>query len=108
VDLSALFSVGFINISAPKTHFDSITEARIIMSRICDITGKRRQKGMQVSHAMNHSRKFFQINLHKKRFWIPSEGRWVTLRVSSAGIRYIAKNGIEAALKKMGEDGLAK
>ncbi len=78
------------------------------MSRICSITGKRRQKGMQVSHAMNHSRKFFEINLHKKRFWIPSEERWVTLRVSSAGIRYIAKNGIEAALKKMGEAGLGK
>ena len=71
------------------------------MSRVCDVTGKRRQKGNQVSHAMNHTRKFFQANLHKKRFWVPSEKKWVTLRVSSAGVRFIAKNGIEAALKQM-------
>ncbi len=69
------------------------------MSRICDVTGKRRQKGNQVSHAMNHTRKFFEVNLQKKRFWVASEKRWVTLRVSTAGIRFIAKNGIEAALK---------
>ena len=69
------------------------------MSRICDVTGKKRQKGNQVSHAMNHTRKFFQVNLHKKRFWLAAEKRWITLRVSGAGMRYIAKNGIEAALK---------
>ncbi len=69
------------------------------MSRICEVTGKRRQKGNQVSHAMNHTRKFFEVNLQKKRFWLASEKRWVTLRVSTAGIRYIAKNGLEAALK---------
>jgi large subunit ribosomal protein L28 len=69
------------------------------MSRICEVTGKRRQKGNQVSHAMNHTRKFFEINLQKKRFWLASEKRWVTLRVSAAGIRFIAKNGIEAALR---------
>jgi large subunit ribosomal protein L28 len=73
------------------------------MSRICDVTGKRRQKGNQVSHAMNHTRKFFQPNLHKKRFWVASENRWVTLKVSGAGLRFIAKNGIEAALKRSEE-----
>jgi large subunit ribosomal protein L28 len=73
------------------------------MSRICDVTGKRRQKGNQVSHAMNHTRKFFQPNLHKKRFWLASENRWVTLKVSGAGLRFIAKNGIEAALKRVDE-----
>ena len=73
------------------------------MSRTCEVTGKRRQKGNQVSHAMNHTRKFFQPNLHKKRFWIPEENRWVTLKVSGAGLRFIAKNGIVAALKKVDE-----
>ena len=71
------------------------------MSRICEVTGKKKQKGNQVSHAMNHTRKFFEVNLHKKRFWVSSEKKWVTLRVSSAGMRFIAKNGIEAALKQM-------
>jgi large subunit ribosomal protein L28 len=73
------------------------------MSRICEVTGKRRQKGNQVSHAMNHTRKFFQPNLHKKRFWIAEEKRWVTLKVSGAGLRFIAKNGIQAALKQAAE-----
>jgi large subunit ribosomal protein L28 len=73
------------------------------MSRTCDVTGKRRQKGNQVSHAMNHTRKFFQPNLHKKRFWIPEEKRWVTLKVSGAGLRFIAKNGIQAALLRVEE-----
>jgi large subunit ribosomal protein L28 len=73
------------------------------MSRICDVTGKRRQKGNQVSHAMNHTRKFFEVNLQKKRFWIPTEKKWVTLRVSTAGVRFIAKNGVEAALRQMRE-----
>ena len=71
------------------------------MSRICEVTGKKKQKGNQVSHAMNHTRKFFEVNLHKKRFWVASENKWVTLKVSSSGVRFIAKNGIEAALKQM-------
>ncbi len=73
------------------------------MSRICEVTGKKSQKGNQVSHAMNHTRKFFQPNLHTKRFWIAEEKRWVSLKVSGAGVRFIAKNGILAALKKVAE-----
>ena len=73
------------------------------MSRICEVTGKKKQKGNQVSHAMNHTRKFFEVNLHSKRFWVASEKKWVTLKVSSAGVRLIAKNGIEAALKQMSQ-----
>ena len=73
------------------------------MSRTCEVTGKKRQSGMQVSHAMNHSRKWFEVNIQKKRFWLAGEKRWVTLRVTGAGIRFIAKNGIEAALKKAKE-----
>jgi large subunit ribosomal protein L28 len=73
------------------------------MSRTCEVTGKRFQSGMQVSHAMNHTRKRFNVNLQKKRFWVPSQKRWVTLRVTGAGIRFIAKNGIEAALKLAGK-----
>lgn len=73
------------------------------MSRICDVTGKKKQRGMQVSHAMNHTRKFFEVNLQKKRFWIPTEKRWITLKVSAAGVRYIAKNGIAVALKRVEE-----
>jgi large subunit ribosomal protein L28 len=73
------------------------------MSRICEVTGKKSQKGNQVSHAMNHTRKFFMPNLHTKRFWVAEEKRWVSLKVSGAGLRFIAKNGILAALKRVSE-----
>lgn len=71
------------------------------MSRVCEITGKKRLKGNMVSHAMNHTIKFSSPNLHKKRFFVPGENRWVTLKVSSAGMRFIAKKGIKAALRKI-------
>ncbi len=71
------------------------------MSRLCEVTGKRSLKGMQVSHAMNHMIKFQKPNLHKKRFWVAEENRWVSLLVSSAGIREVNKNGISAVLRKM-------
>ncbi len=71
------------------------------MSRVCDVTGRGSLKGMQVSHAMNHTIKFQKVNLRKKRFWLTSENRWIVLRVSSKGMREINKNGIEAVYKKV-------
>ena len=71
------------------------------MAQQCDVTGKRSLKGMQVSHAMNHKIKFQKPNLHKKRFWVPSEKKWVTLTLSSHGVRTINKRGIEAVLRDM-------
>ncbi len=71
------------------------------MSRVCDVTRRGSLKGMQVSHAMNHTIKHQQINLRKKKFWLPTENRWVILRISSKGIREINKNGIEAVYAKV-------
>lgn len=62
--------------------------------------------GNNVSHANNKNKRVFLPNLHKKRFWLPSEKRHVTLRVSTQGIRLIDKNGIEAVvgmLRKQGQ-----
>lgn len=68
------------------------------MSQVCQVTGKRPQGGMNVSHShiRTHKRNF--PNLHRKRYFIPSENRWVTLRVSTHGMRVIDKRGIEAVL----------
>ena len=71
------------------------------MSRICDVTGKKSLKGNQVSHAMNHTIIHQQANLHKKRFWLTAENRWVKLKVSTRAIRTINKNGIAAVLKEI-------
>lgn len=71
------------------------------MSRICEVTGKKSLKGNQVSHAMNHSIIHQQPNLHKKRFWVEAQNKWVTLKVSTRAIRTINKNGISAVLKEL-------
>ena len=76
------------------------------MARVCQVTGKRTTTGNNVSHAMNKTRRRFLPNLHERRFWVASENRWVKLRLSTAGLRTIDKNGIDAVLadlRKRGE-----
>jgi large subunit ribosomal protein L28 len=66
-----------------------------IMSRVCQVTGKRPLSGNNVSHAHNKTRRRFLPNLHARRFWLPNEKRFVSLRVSTKGLRTIDKLGIE-------------
>lgn len=76
------------------------------MSRICQVTGKRPLTGNNVSHANNRTKRRFLPNLHKKRFWIESEKRFIRLRISVKGMRVIDKKGIDAVLidlRKRGE-----
>ncbi len=75
------------------------------MARVCDITGKRVQTGNNVSHANNKTKRKFYPNLQKKRFYIPEEDKWVTLKVSTSALRTINKNGLTAVLKKARENG---
>ncbi|PTX22623.1 LSU ribosomal protein L28P [Pontibacter mucosus] len=75
------------------------------MARVCDLTGKRPQVGNKVSHANNKTKRKFYPNLQKKRFYIPEEDAWVTLKVSTSALRTINKNGISAVLKKAAEQG---
>jgi large subunit ribosomal protein L28 len=79
---------------------------RFAMARTCQVTGKGALSGNNVSHANNKTRRRWLPNLHDRRFWVPSEKRWVSLRVSSHGLRTIDKKGIEvviAELRKRGE-----
>lgn len=78
------------------------------MSRVCELTGKRAMVGNNVSHAMNKTKRKFSVNLFKKRFYIPEEDRWVTLKVSTSAIKTINKNGIAAVLKKAKANGIIK
>lgn len=75
------------------------------MSKVCQVTGKRPMTGNNVSHAHNKTRRRFIPNLHEKRFWVESEKRFVSLRVSSKGIRVIDKKGIDAVLAEMRKRG---
>lgn len=73
------------------------------MSRVCQITGKGPMAGNNVSHANNKTKRRFLPNLQEHRFWLESEKRFVKLRVSTKGMRYIDKHGVEAALKLIKE-----
>lgn len=71
------------------------------MSQVCQVTGKRPQSGNNVSHAKNKVRRRFLPNLQKRRFWVAAEKRFITLTVSSKGMRIIDKLGIEKVLNKI-------
>jgi large subunit ribosomal protein L28 len=76
------------------------------MSRVCQVTGKGPMSGNRVSHANNRRRRRFLPNLHDQRFWLESEGRFVSLRVSIHGLRTIEKKGIEIIVAKLRAEGV--
>jgi large subunit ribosomal protein L28 len=76
------------------------------MSKVCELTGKKPQVGNNVSHSNNKTKRRFNPNLQKKRFYIPEEDAWITLKVSTSAIRTINKNGIAAVLKKARANGM--
>ncbi len=72
--------------------------------RVCELTGKRRNVGNNVSHAHNKSKKVQQPNLQTKRIWIPEEGRSIRMRLSTRAIRSINKLGFLPYCRKHGID----
>jgi large subunit ribosomal protein L28 len=75
------------------------------MAKVCVVTGKKPMSGNNVSHANNKTRRRFEPNLQHKRFWVPSEKRWIKLRVSAKAIKIITKKGIERVLADMRKQG---
>ncbi len=71
------------------------------MSMVCQVTGKRPMSGNNVSHANNKTRRRFLPNLHKHRFWMTSEKRYITLLVSGKGLKTIDKKGVEAVIAEI-------
>jgi large subunit ribosomal protein L28 len=69
------------------------------MAQVCIVTGKRPQTGMNVSHSHVRTKRRLIPNLHYKRYWVPSENRWIRLRLSAHGMRIINKRGIDAVLR---------
>ena len=70
------------------------------MSRVCELTGKKAMVGNNVSHALNRTKRKFNANLITKRFYIPEEDKWITLKVSTSALKNINKLGISAMLKE--------
>jgi len=77
------------------------------MSRVCQVTGKRPMSGNTVSHANNRNRRRFLPNLHTQRFWLETERRFVSLRISTKGLRTIEKKGIEVVVSELRAQGVA-
>ncbi len=77
------------------------------MARVCQITGKRPRVGNNVSHANNKTKRKFYPNLQKKRFYIPEEDKWVTLKLSTKALKTINKVGISAVLRDARKNGNA-
>jgi large subunit ribosomal protein L28 len=73
--------------------------------RVCDLTGKRAVVGNNVSHSNVKTKRRFYPNLQDKRFFIPEENRWITLRVSTKAMKTINKMGISAALREWAKKG---
>jgi large subunit ribosomal protein L28 len=83
-----------------------LTSTRHAMARKDDLTGKGPVTGNNVSRSNNKTKRRFQRNLQKKRFYIPSEDRWITLKVSAKTLKTINKNGIEAVLREARKQGV--
>lgn len=78
------------------------------MARVCQVTGKTAMVGNNVSHSRRRTKRKFNVNLKTKRFFDEATGEWVTLKVSTSGIRTIAKKGLAVALKEAEQKGYVK
>ena len=75
------------------------------MSKTCEITGKKVMFGNNVSKSLNRTRRRFDVNLIKKRFFIPDENKWITLKISASALKTINKKGISEVLKEARKQG---
>ena len=75
------------------------------MSKVCQVTGRKRMIGNNVAHSKLRTKRTFDLNLKTKKFWSEAEQRYITLKVSCKGMRIIEKNGLDATLKKAQKKG---
>ncbi|MDG1849218.1 MAG: 50S ribosomal protein L28 [Flavobacteriales bacterium] len=76
------------------------------MSRVCSVTGKKAMVGNNVSHSQRKTKRKFGVNLIKKRFFIPEEDQWITLRLSASALKTVNRKGISAVLKEARANGM--
>ena len=70
------------------------------MARVCQLTGKKAVIGHKVSHSNVKTKRAFDVNLKRKKFFVPETGEWITLRVSTSALKNINKKGIFVCLKE--------
>ena len=69
------------------------------MAKVCQVTGRKRMVGNNVSHSKRRTKRIFALNLKTKKFGSEEEQRFITLKVSCKGMRNIEKNGLDATIK---------
>ncbi len=84
------------------------SQKSIIMSRVCQLTGKKRMSGNHVSHSNIKTKRRFYPNLQEKKFFLPEENQWITLKLSTSALRTINKKGISAVMKELIANGYIK
>ncbi|MCH5225617.1 MAG: 50S ribosomal protein L28 [Muribaculaceae bacterium] len=75
------------------------------MSKVCQITGKKASVGNNVSHSKRRTKRKFEVNLHKKKFYWVEQDMWIELIVSAKALRTINKIGLNAAIKRAEKEG---
>ena len=84
------------------------SQKSIVMSRVCQLTGKKRMSGDHVSHSNIKTKRRFYPNLQEKKFFLPEENQWITLKLSTSALRTINKKGITAVMKELIANGYIK
>ncbi len=87
-----------------KKHIFAVPK-KTVMSKVCDLTGKKALVGNNVSHSNRKTKRRFYPNLQEKRFFIPETGEWITLKVSTSALRTINKIGITEAINRVFKKG---
>jgi large subunit ribosomal protein L28 len=71
------------------------------VSRTCQVTGATPSFGHAISHSHRRTKRRWDVNVQSKRYWVPSLGRTVRLRVSARGIKVIDRRGIDAVVAEL-------
>lgn len=71
------------------------------MSAICQATGRKPGYGKSVSHSHRRTSRRWNPNVQRRKFYLPSEGRTITLTVSTKGLKVIDRDGIESVVAKI-------
>lgn len=75
------------------------------MSNVCQVTGRSPGFGKQLSHSHRRTNRRWNVNIQRKRYWLPSEGRWIRLTVSTRGMKVIDRRGIESVVAELRRKG---
>lgn len=101
-----MLGIWILQINHPKDlYFEKKYYFCSRMARECIVTGKKPRVGNNVSHANNRTKRRFDINLQRKKFYIPETGEWITLRLTARAIKTISKKGISEVLKELKKQG---